>query len=113
MDTPSSFPTWRFYADGRTAIVESPAELAALPPGHAGSPAGPFPSAEEPAPVPEPEPDEDEEDGVPDDLDPEEGSETDVFRLQARALREEGVSITQIARTMGRSRTTVRRWLET
>lgn len=32
------FPCWRYWADGAQALVETPAQLAALPPGHAANP---------------------------------------------------------------------------
>lgn len=101
-DTPSSYPSWRFYADGRGVIVNTPQELAALPPGHAGSPVGPFPDEATP-PEPEPEDEADEAD--------EEVSETDLLREQAQALLEQGLTIADIGRAVHRSPRTVRRWL--
>lgn len=92
-------PTWRYYADGRSVIVHTPAEYAALEPGHADNPGGPFPTppldrspgqAEEEAPLLTPE----------------------GQRAQAQALREEGLSRRAIAEALGVTEYTVRRLLE-
>lgn len=45
------FPCWRYWADGAQALVETPAQLAALPPGHAANP-GMFLPPDHPAYVP-------------------------------------------------------------
>lgn len=108
-DTPRSYPSYRFYQDGREIVVHSQAELEALPPGHAGSPAGPFPSTD-PAPPPpeeEPPPDEDEDDTAT-DLDTQEDT---LLQAEARALQSAGQSQQQIAHTLGISRSKVRRFL--
>ena len=45
------FPCWRYWADGSQAMVESPAQWAALPPGHRANP-GMFLPPDHPAHVP-------------------------------------------------------------
>ena len=42
-DTPKNYPAFRYFADGRSELVHTPQEWEALPEGHAGSPAGPWP----------------------------------------------------------------------
>lgn len=97
-DTPTSWPTWRFYEDGRQVIVQTPEELAALPPGHAGSPAGPWPAA--PDPGPEMPVGVEETPPLPDQ------------RTRAQQLRDEGLSRRAIADALGVTEYTVRRLLE-
>jgi DNA-directed RNA polymerase specialized sigma24 family protein len=94
-DYPSSYPSYRFYADGRQVVVQNQAECDALAPGHAGSPAGPFPEAEDLS----------EASGLPAEAPQEE------TRAQARAMRESGSTQREIAEALGVSTTTVRRLL--
>lgn len=101
MDEPTSFPTWRFYADGRQVIVHTPEELAALPTGHAGSPAGPFPA---PPTLPDPAPPAHDQGG--------EGPSPTDHRARVQQLRDEGLSRRAIADTLGVTEYTVRRLLE-
>ena len=44
MEEPRSLPAVRYYADGRSVLVETLAEFEALEPGHADHPDGPFPT---------------------------------------------------------------------
>ena len=102
MSDPTSYPTWRFWEDGRTTIVSTPEELAALPPGHAGSPAGPWEAAPALPPGVEETPPDHRTGQAP----------MPDQRERARALRDEGLSRRAIADALGVTEYTVRRLLE-
>ena len=44
---PVSYPSYRFFRDGRAIVVQNQTEFDALEAGHSGSPAGPFPESEQ------------------------------------------------------------------
>lgn len=98
MSDPTSFPTWRFYPDGRRIVVHTPAEYAALEPGHSDRPDGPWPGAPEPGPE------------MPAGV--EETAPLPDQRERARALRDDGLSRRAIADALGVTEYTVRRLLE-
>lgn len=93
-----SFPCVRHYADGRQALVFSPEELATLEPGHADTPAGPFP--EPPAPGWD----------VADVADVPEDPSSRSHEARRRYVA--GQSQRTIARDLGVSRRTVQGWLK-
>lgn len=92
-DEPRSLPAVRYYADGRSVLVESLAEFEALDPGHADHPDGPFPTPPAARWEGQQEP---------------VASPKDV----ARALHRAGESKTAIAKALGVAPRTVGRWLE-
>jgi DNA-binding NarL/FixJ family response regulator len=104
---PSSYPSYRFYADGRAIVVQNQAEFDALEAGHAGSYAGPFPDQQEaepelPVAVAERPPD---ASGLTAEM------AQEATRRRARALRDAGSTQRAIAEALGVSERTVRRLL--
>jgi hypothetical protein len=101
---PSSYPSYRFFADGRAIVVQNQAEFDALEAGHAGSPAGPFPAPgpERPVGVAEHPPD---ASGLTAEL------ADHATRRRAQEMRETGMSQDAIASALGISRHQVRRLL--
>jgi hypothetical protein len=103
---PSSYPSYRFYADGRALVVQNQAEFDALEAGHAGSPAGPFPNPEPgpemPVAVAERPPD---ASGLTAEL------AQEATRRRAREMRDAGSTQRAIAEALGVSERTIRRLL--
>ena len=112
MPEPQSYPTVRYYEDGRFVLVETLAEYAAIEPGHADNPSGPFPALAPPpsAPCPSGEPSVEEEKQERFEMVPP-VSNADLH-ARARAMRAEGMTQQAIAEHFGISRRTVRQWLE-
>jgi DNA-binding NarL/FixJ family response regulator len=108
---PSSYPSYRFYADGRAIEVQNQAEFDALEAGHAGSYVGPFPETAAPGTEPGPELPVAVSERPPDASGLTAELAQEATRRRVRELRTAGKSQREIAEALGVSPRTVRRLL--
>ena len=109
MAEPREFPTYRFYEDGRSIVVQNQTQYDALEAGSADNPSGPFPEAKTAPPV---EPAVAVSEHPPDASGLTAELAQEATRRRAKEMRDAGSTQKDIAEALGVSERSVRRYLD-